>query len=55
MNNEDESLLIDGIWNGTKNLITRSKFGQMPRLLLKVTYNDKNYFIGDLDKNQDRT
>ena len=50
MNNEDESLLIDGIWNGTKNLITRSKFGQMPRLLLKVTYNDKNYFIGDLDK-----
>ncbi|HHY00509.1 MAG TPA: type I-B CRISPR-associated protein Cas7/Csh2 [Methanothermobacter sp.] len=50
MNDEDESLLIDGIWNGTKNLITRSKFGQMPRLLLKVTYNDKNYFIGDLDK-----
>jgi len=50
MTDDDESLLIDGIWNGTKNLITRSKFGQMPRLLLKVTYSDKNYFIGDLDK-----
>lgn len=50
MTEDDESVLIDGIWNGTKNLITRSKFGQMPRILLKVTYNDKNYFIGDLDK-----
>ena len=50
MTEDDESLLIEGIWNGTKNLITRSKFGQMPRLLLKVTYSDKNYFIGDLDK-----
>lgn len=50
MTEEDESLLIEGIWNGTKNLITRSKFGQMPRLLLKVTYSDPNYFIGDLDK-----
>ncbi|MCC7561060.1 MAG: type I-B CRISPR-associated protein Cas7/Csh2 [Methanobacterium sp.] len=50
MAEEDESLLVEGIWNGTKNLITRSKFGQMPRLLLKVTYSDANYFIGDLDK-----
>ncbi len=50
MTDEDESLLMEGIWNGTKNLITRSKFGQMPRLLLKVTYSDPNYFIGDLDK-----
>lgn len=50
MTEEDESILIEGMWNGTKNLITRSKFGQMPRLLLKVTYNKENYFIGDLDK-----
>lgn len=50
MSENDISLLLEGIWNGTKNLITRSKFGQMPRLLFKVTYNDKNYFIGDLDK-----
>jgi CRISPR-associated protein Csh2 len=46
----DVSLLLDGIWNGTKNLITRSKMGQTPRLLLRVIYKEKNYHIGDLDK-----
>jgi CRISPR-associated protein Csh2 len=42
--------LLEAIWEGTKNLISRSKFGQMPRLLLKVTYKEKGFFIGDLDK-----
>lgn len=46
----DVKLLLDGIWNGTKNLISRSKAGQMPRLLLKVNYIEENYHIGDLDK-----
>lgn len=46
----DVDLLMDGIWNGTKNLITRSKMGQMPRLLLRVIYKEKNYHIGDLHK-----
>jgi len=46
----DISLLLDGMWNGTKNLISRSKAGQMPRLLLRVNYKEKNYHIGDLDK-----
>jgi len=46
----DGTLLLDGIWNGTKNLISRSKAGQMPRLLLKVNYKEENYHIGDLDK-----
>jgi CRISPR-associated protein Csh2 len=46
----DVNLLLDGIWNGTKNLITRSKMGQMPRLLLRVIYQEKNYHIGDLHK-----
>ena len=50
MTEKDKSLLVDGIWNGTKNLITRSKFGQMPRLLLNVTYSSENFFIGDFDK-----
>lgn len=45
----DVQLLLDGIWNGTKNLISRSKFGQSPRLLLQIEYNEENYFIGDLD------
>jgi CRISPR-associated protein Csh2 len=46
----DVKSLLDGIWNGTKNLISRSKPGQMPRLLLKINYNKGNYHIGDLDK-----
>lgn len=47
---EDVNLLLDGIWNGTKNLITRSKVGQIPRFLVRVIYKDKNYHIGDLEK-----
>ena len=47
---DDISLLLEGMWNGTKNLISRSKVGQMPRLLLKVNYKEENYHIGDLDK-----
>lgn len=46
---DDVELLIDAIWNGTKNLITRSKVGQMPRLLIQVIYMEKNYHIGELD------
>ncbi|KAF5035093.1 CRISPR-associated protein Cas7 [anaerobic digester metagenome] len=46
----DVDLLMNGIWNGTKNMITRSKIGQMPRLLLRVIYNEDNFHIGDLDK-----
>ena len=46
----DVKELLDAMWNGTKNLISRSKFGQMPRFLLKVTYKEKGFFIGDLDK-----
>lgn len=45
---EDVDLLMEGIWMGTKNLISRSKFGQLPRLLLKVDYSETNYHIGEL-------
>ncbi len=45
----DVGLMLEGIWNGTKNLITRSKIGQIPRLLLQVIYKEKNYHIGELD------
>ncbi|HOO54147.1 MAG TPA: type I-B CRISPR-associated protein Cas7/Csh2 [Methanothrix sp.] len=47
---DDIKLLLEGTWNGTKNLISRTKAGQVPRLLLKVNYSKKNYHIGDLDK-----
>lgn len=46
---DDIKLLLDGMWNGTKNLISRSKAGQVPRLLLKVDYKEGNYHIGDLN------
>lgn len=40
MSDEDKALLLEGIWEGTKNLISRSKFGQTPLLLLTVNYNE---------------
>jgi len=46
----DISLMLEGIWNGTKNLISGSKFGQMPRLLIQVVYKKGNFYIGELDK-----
>lgn len=47
---DDIRLLLEGMWEGTRNLISRSKFGQMPRLLLKIDYNSPGFFIGDLDR-----
>lgn len=46
---DDIKLLLEGMWEGTKNLISRSKFGQMPRLLLQINYNSPWFFIGDLE------
>ncbi len=50
LTDDDVKELLEAMWNGTKNLISRSKFGQMPRFLLKVTYKEPGFFIGDLDK-----
>lgn len=47
MTENDKALLLDGIWNGTKNLISRSKFGQSPLLLLVIDYNEP-FYIGGL-------
>jgi len=49
LTNDDVELLMDALWNGTKNLLSRSKVGQIPRLLVKVNYNEKDYHIGDLN------
>lgn len=49
LSEDDIKLLMEGIWEGTKNLISRSKYGQMPRLLIKVDYREPGFFIGDLD------
>lgn len=50
MTEDDMNLLLEGIWLGTKNLITRSKMGQTPHLLFDVTYNEDSYHHGDLDR-----
>lgn len=46
MTEEDKGLLIEGIWEGTKNLISRSKFGQAPVLLITIDYTDSFYLGG---------
>lgn len=50
LNEDDVDLLIEGLWNGTKNLISRSKVGQIPRLLLQVVYKENNFHLGELDR-----
>jgi len=47
---DDVQLMLEAMWNGTKNLISRSKMAQLPRVLLRVVYKEQNYHIGDLDK-----
>ncbi len=48
---DDIKEMLDSLWFGTKLLNTRSKEGQKPRMLIRVTYKDSNkYFIGLLDE-----
>jgi len=47
MTNDDKELLKEGIWEGTKSLISRSKFGQTPLLLLVINYSEP-FYIGSL-------
>jgi len=47
MTYEDKELLKEGIWEGTKALISRSKFGQTPLMLLIIDYKEP-FYIGSL-------
>lgn len=48
---KDLSLMMEAVWKGTRDLITRSKFGQMPRLLLRLVYREgSDFYIGELDR-----
>ncbi|HHH51299.1 MAG TPA: type I-B CRISPR-associated protein Cas7/Csh2 [Campylobacterales bacterium] len=49
---EDAKKIINALWFGTKNLITRSKMGQTPRFMLVITYKDDT-FAGDLNNTVD--
>lgn len=44
----DVEQLMAAMWNGTKGLLSRSKKGHMPRLLVKIDYKEPQFFIGDL-------
>ncbi len=44
----DVEELTEAMWRGTKGLLSRSKKGHMPRLLVKVDYSEPMFFIGDL-------
>lgn len=47
MSEQDAMLVLEGLWRGTENLISRSKMGHQPLLLIHLEYAD-NYRIGDL-------
>ncbi len=47
---KDVHKLADGLWNGTKTLITHSKMEHKPQMLLVLEYSEDNYHIGGLDK-----
>lgn len=49
LSENDVQEIIDSLWKGTKNLITRSKMGQLPRFLLKISYKEEGFFIGEFD------
>ncbi len=50
LSEHDVDELLEAIWKGTHDLISRSKFGQQPRLLLRIIYKEPNFYIGELDK-----
>ncbi len=51
LSEKDIELMLEAIWNGTKNLISRSKVGQVPRVLIRINYVEGSFHIGDLLKN----
>ncbi|MGI1690848.1 type I-B CRISPR-associated protein Cas7/Csh2 [Thermoanaerobacter uzonensis] len=50
LTDKDVDLMLEGMWNGTKNLMSGSKMGHIPRLLIEVVYQENNYQIGELEK-----
>ncbi|MCH2450230.1 MAG: type I-B CRISPR-associated protein Cas7/Csh2 [Gracilimonas sp.] len=50
LSEDDLKEFYEAMWMGTKNLISRSKMGHIPRLLVKVRHKEPYFFIGDLDK-----
>lgn len=51
----DVDQLMTALWEGTKGLLSRSKKGHMPRLLVKIDYKEPQFFLGDLPEYLDMT
>jgi len=49
LSRQDVYNLADGLWNGTKSLITHSKMTHKPQALVMVEYSEENYHIGGID------
>ncbi len=47
MSESDRALLLEGLWRGTEDLISRSKMGHRPLLLVHLRYAD-GFRLGDL-------
>jgi len=47
LTDEDVALLLEGLWKGTEALISRSKMGHQPLMLIRIVYKD-GHRIGDL-------
>ena len=47
---EDVELFYEAMWDGTNNLISRSKMGHKSRLLVRFRHKKPHFFIGDLDR-----
>jgi len=50
MTEEDVQKILDAMWDGTLNKVSRSKLGQIPLLLIRVVYNTDDFFIGNLER-----
>lgn len=47
---EDVTEMMQGVWHGTNELSTTSKYGQVSRLLIRIDYKKPTSYIGDLDR-----
>lgn len=46
----DADAFYDAMWEGTRNLLSRSKMGHTPRLQIRIRHGQPNHFFGDLDR-----
>ena len=42
--------MVEALWKGTLNLITRSKIGHQPHLLMEITRRRIQWYCGSLDE-----